>query len=80
MYAMWHAPHTETVERHGSSRVRAPVSSDHTLSVSRESDRVCPRSGNTGLVAPSVILNESILYTSVYIDTEDYCHCIIKYY
>ena len=32
------------------------------------------RSDDTGLVTPSVILNESILYTLVYIDTED---CIV---
>ena len=32
------------------------------------------RSDDTGFVAPSVIRNKSILYTSVYIDTED---CII---
>ena len=32
------------------------------------------RSDDTGLVAPSVILNESILCTSVYIDAED---CIV---
>ena len=35
-------------------------------------EHVCPRSDDTSLVAHSVILNESILYTSVFIDTEDY--------
>ena len=41
----------------------------------REShEHVCPRSDDTSLVAHSVILNESILYTSVCIDTDD---CIV---